>query len=172
MSYSGEQRYAEMQLAMGVLGVTDYHILHLELADEATYHSKLDNHPRVELTTLVEAHLLSFQPTILLIPSVTKHQDHSRLHEAALAAARPYFWNGSICVYETDGELDFHPNFYVPLLAAELSTKCEALEAYQTQLAEPPHPVSVQSVQVKAQYRGQNIQEAYAEAFQMLRLRG
>ncbi|UOF92560.1 PIG-L family deacetylase [Fodinisporobacter ferrooxydans] len=169
--YSGSERLKELQAAMQILGVADYHFLYTDTA-MPMYHSRLDTIPKVDLVAKIESHIQEFQPTIVILPSKTKHQDHLVLHEAGITSCRPYFWNGSIFVYETDGEITFEPNLFLPLAEEELQVKMQALAAYQTQIGEECHPVHPKSIRIKAQFRGQAIYSEYAEAFQMIRLHG
>lgn len=169
--YDGKQRLEELKRSHAILGVTDCRLLY---TDEETvrYHSRLDAIPKIELITKLEAEISDFQPTVVFIPSKTKHQDHTALHEAALSATRPYFWNGSVIVYETDGELTFYPNFFVSLTEEEMRIKAKSLEAYQTQIGSTLHPVNPETLIIKAKYRGQYIYSPYAEAFEIKRLCG
>jgi LmbE family N-acetylglucosaminyl deacetylase len=171
-SYSGKNRFQELKDAMQLLGVTDYHIMFPDRETGQPYDSKLDRIARAEIVAHIERHTGEFQPTIMFIPSITKHQDHEALHQAAIAATRPYFWNGTVIVYETDGELAFQPNLYVPLTDAEMTRKMETLKAYQTQLGTTLHPVHPDSLYHKAKFRGNQVYEAFAEAFQIVRLHG
>jgi LmbE family N-acetylglucosaminyl deacetylase len=171
-TYKGETRAEEMEKAMNLLGTADFHILFPMPSPRKQVDGRLDTMPRAELVDRLERQIKDFCPTVIYIPSITKHQDHEALHQAAVAAARPYFWNGSLFVYETDGEISFSPNLYVPLTDGEMERKLEALAAYQTQLGGNRHPVNLQSVTHKARFRGNQIYEEFAEAFQILRLHG
>ncbi|WP_274653746.1 PIG-L deacetylase family protein [Paenibacillus humicola] len=171
-TYSGTKRITELQEAMRRLGVTDYHILYPDRTGRQLYDSKLDRIPRAELVGKIERQIEAFRPTVLYIPSLTKHQDHEAIHQAAVTAARPYFWNGSVLIYETDGELSFQPNLYISLTEEEMKRKMTALEAYKTQLGTIRHPVHPDSLLHKAKFRGQQIYEEFAEAFQVIRMRG
>ncbi|MEX1029175.1 MAG: PIG-L family deacetylase [Paenibacillaceae bacterium] len=171
-SYSGETRFEELKEAMRLLGVTDYHIMYPDQSGQQMYDSKLDRIPRAEIVALIERHVEELQPSTIYIPSITKHQDHEALHQAAVAATRPYFWNGTILIYETDGEISFHPNLYIPLTSEEMNIKEKALEAYQTQLGTIQHPIHPDSLLHKAQFRGNQIYEEFSEAFQVLRMHG
>lgn len=171
-TYSGKTRIIELKEAMSLLGVTDYHILYPDQTGKQLYDSRLDRIPRVELVSRLERHIEEFRPTVLYIPSITKHQDHEALHQAAMAAARPYFWNGTILVYETDGELAFQPNLFIPLTEEAMNLKMKTLEAYQTQIGSLRHPVHPDSLLHKAKFRGSQIFEEFAEAFQIIRLHG
>ncbi len=171
-TYSGIHRLAEMRRAFEILGITDFHFMYLDDAPPIRHHSRLDTVPRVEMVTMVEDHIHDFSPTVLFIPSRTKHQDHEVMHNVALTSARPYFWQGSIFIYETDGEMEFQPNLIVPLTADEVSIKADALDAFGTQLGPERHPLNPQTIVTRARYRGQLIYADYAEAFQVLRLHG
>lgn len=171
-SYSGDERYQELAGAMSLLGVTDYTILYEDNDVDIQYHSLLDTRPRAELTAAIENQMQNFQPTVLFIPTRTKHQDHIAVHDACITAARPYFWQGSVIAYETDGETEFAPNLYVALTDKLMQTKLDAIRCYKTQLSAHPHPVSERTLCAKAQFRGQYIYASYAEAFQILRLYG
>ncbi len=170
--YSGSVRIKEMKRAFEILGITDYHIMYWDSSENTRYHSKLDNIPRFDLVQNIEGHIQNFNPTIIYIPSITKHQDHEYLHSAAITATRPYFWNGSVITYETDGEFYFQPNLFVQLTEEEANKKAQALGAYQTQLGSEKHPVNSSFSLTKAKYRGQSIYVDYAEAFQIVRLHG
>jgi LmbE family N-acetylglucosaminyl deacetylase len=171
-TYSGRRRISELKEAMSLLGVVDYHILYPDLSGKQLYDSKLDRIPRAELVANIECHIEEFRPTVLYIPSITKHQDHEALHQAAIAAARPYFWNGTILVYETDGELSFQPNLFISLTRDEITLKMKALKAYKTQIGSIRHPVHPESLFHKAKFRGNQIYEEFAEAFEVIRIQG
>ncbi len=170
--YSGTERLQEVHQALKILGVSDFHFLFIDDQDPIQYHSQLDSIPKITIVNKIEEHIQDFKPTILFIPSITKHQDHLILHESGITASRPYFWSGSVIVYETDGELSFTPNLFVPLSKEELVKKNEALEAYKTQIGSDRHPVHTHMQTVKAEYRGQYIYQYFAEAFQIIRLHG
>ena len=169
--YDGQARLKELEESHKKLGVSDYRILYKD-HDTVQYHSQLDALPLYELISKLEKEMTEFSPTLMFIPSQTKHQDHTALHNAALAATCPYFWNVSIFIYETDGELNFNPNFFVPLSEEELEKKAQALEAYKTQVGSYLHPVSPEALLVKAKYRGQSIYQPYAESFEVKRWHG
>lgn len=171
-AYHGETRYREFEHAMRLLGVSDYHILFPDHGSKPRFDGRLDTIPRSILVDRIERHIDEFNPTVLFIPSVTKHQDHEALHRAALAAIRPYYWNGSVYVYETDGELSFEPQLYIPLSDDEMRHKIEVLQAYQTQLGSERHPVNPENLLSRAKFRGSQLYMDYAEAFQVLRIRG
>ena len=171
-TYSGRKRISELKEAMRLLGVVDYHILFPDHSGKQLYDGKLDRIPRAVMVANIERHIEEFQPTVLYIPSITKHQDHEAFHQAAIAAARPYFWNGTVLVYETDGELPFQPNLYISLTEEEINLKMKALEAYKTQIGSVRHPVHPESLFHKARFRGNQIYKEFAEAFEVIRIHG
>lgn len=171
-SYSGIDRLKELHEALAILGVTDLHFLYVDSVHPPQYHSRLDMVSRFDLVATIEHHIGDFHPTIMFLPSHTKHQDHVALHDAGVTAGRPYYWSGSIGVYETDGELNFRPNLYVPLTEEQVEKKAKALATYQTQVGSMRHPVNPEFVIAKARVRGQAIYEDYAEAFELLRVHG
>lgn len=170
--YSGMDRLNEVHQALSILGIRDFHFLFVDDEEPIRYHSQLDAIPKITLINKVEEHIQQFQPTVLFIPSITKHQDHLTLHEVGITVSRPYFWSGNVIAYETDGELSFTPNLFVPLTKEELDKKIAALEAYKTQIGSDRHPVHRHMQKVRAEYRAQSIYEYYAEAFQIIRLHG
>lgn len=169
--YSGKVRMNEFINALKILDVHNSRVLYVD-SSVVQYQNQLDQIPKYELISKIEEEISNFNPTILLIPSFTRHQDHAALHEACIAAARPYFWNGSVLIYETDGEIRFDPSLYIPLSSDEIEKKLKAISAYKTQLRSNCHPVNPLSQKAKAGFRGQVIYENYAEAFQVFRLHG
>ncbi|MDP4552066.1 PIG-L family deacetylase [Alkalihalobacillus macyae] len=169
--YDGMIRYKELEQAYKIIGIDDYDFLYVDTT-QSKYHSKLETIPRIELASKIEKEIKLFEPTVIYIPSKTKHQDHTALHEAALTATRPYYWNGSIIVYETDGEFSFQPNLYVAISQEEANKKAEALKSFRTQTGLENHPTNPQFLLTKANYRGQSIYSDFAEAFEIVRLHG
>lgn len=170
-NYDGIDRLKELEQSYKIIGIEDYDFLYTD-KEQVRYHSKLDTIPRIELVSKIEDEIQTFKPTVIYIPSMTKHQDHTALHEAALTATRPYYWNGSVIVYETDGEISFHPNLFVPISTEEANKKAKALEEFKTQVGPNGHPTNPEFLLTKAKYRGQSIYSDYAEAFQVLRIHG
>lgn len=168
--YDGNVRLEELKRSHDILGIQNLCFLYTD--NTGLYHSRLDTVPRVELVSKIEDQVKNFNPTVIYIPSKTKHQDHTALHEAALTATRPYFWNGSVIVYETDGEFSFHPHLFIPISSEEAEKKAKALSVYKTQLGSERHPINPEAMLTKAKFRGQSIYSDYAEAFQVIRLHG
>lgn len=168
-TYDGMVRLKELEQSHQIIGIQDYRVLYKDTMP-AQYHSKLDTIPKIELVSKIEKEIQLFDPTIIYLPSQTKHQDHTALHDAVITAARPYFWNGSLIVYETDGEFSFHPNLFVSLTCEETNKKAEALRAFSTQTGPKRHPTNPEFLIVKARLRGQSIYSYHAEAFEVLRL--
>jgi LmbE family N-acetylglucosaminyl deacetylase len=64
----------------------------------------------------------------------------------------------------------FSPNYYVDI-SPFLERKIEAMELYETERREWPHPRSPEAVNVMAKKRGMEVNLNAAEAFMILRQR-
>ena len=104
-------------------------------------------------------------------------QDHRRVTEAALIATRPKPGQSvrSLLMYETlsnsewTGGPAFTPNVFVPISAAHVQKKTQALAAFETELHGWPHPRSSTGIETIAAMRGMQIGSPFAEAFHMVR---
>lgn len=63
----------------------------------------------------------------------------------------------------------FQPNYFVALTEGQLQKKIAAMECYESELCEWPHPRSKLGIRNLAAYRGQQVGVEAAEAFQLLR---
>ncbi len=178
----GSARYEEEQIrqvraaaraASEVLGVQDLRFG--ELADQ-----RLDTLPIIEVTQRVEAVVHEVRPEVVY----THHRgdinrDHAVLHEATLTATRPYsapFVRRTLC-YETPSatewagpfpETAFLPNHFVDI-TPWLGTKLDAMACYPSELGTPPHPRSLEALEIHAANWGSVIGVAAAEAFWLVR---
>ena len=137
---------------------------------------RLDGVNLLDLVQPVEALIRNVQPSTLLTPhSGDVNIDHRQVHEAVLAACRPqpghpveellFFEVPSSTEWRPPGELaPFSPNWFVDI-AATLSTKIEALKAYQAELRDFPHPRSVEGISALARWRGVTVGVDAAEGF-------
>lgn len=120
------------------------------------------------------------KPEIVFIPHKgDMHIDHFEVAKAALVALRPHInpQLKAIYAYETLSETEwnntstcdvFMPNTFVDITET-LSIKLKAMECYQTQLCEYPHPRSLEAIEALAKYRGATVCVKAAEAFMLLR---
>lgn len=105
-------------------------------------------------------------PDLVFIPSSTDiHQDHGVIHTEGLRA----FKQSSKLGYELPwNQSQFNSTFFIPLSAAHLAKKANALKAYQSQ----SHRNYMQEdfIMSLAKVRGVQSNNEYAEAFEVYRL--
>ena len=121
-----------------------------------------------------------FQPQVVYVHHAGDvNVDHRRLHEAAVTACRPTpghsvmrllsFEVASSTEWQPPGSGSaFQPNWFVDI-SAQLQRKCEALEAYASEMRPWPHPRSSTAVEHLARWRGAQVGVEAAEAFCLLR---
>ena len=125
---------------------------------------------------LIESLIAQHRPATLL----THHAgdvniDHRRIHDAAIAAARPQRGHPvkALLSFEipssTEWQLPgsgpvFAPNWFVDI-SAFLQRKLAALDAYADELRPWPHPRSREGVEHLARWRGATVGVDAAEAF-------
>lgn len=108
------------------------------------------------------------------------HQDHRETFNALNSAARIYAEHrvNKVFLCETISSTDqglfqhihpFTPNFFVPLEAAHIERKIEAMKCYSQEIKTDSHPRSIQHIYQWAQMRGRLINEPFAEAFMAIR---
>lgn len=120
------------------------------------------------------------KPEIVLIPHYgDMHLDHRWVAEAAMVAVRPLEapFIKNVLAYETLSETEwnipsvlnaFIPNVWIDI-SEEKEKKIAAMECYQSQLQDFPHPRSLQAIRALAQYRGSTVGVKAAEAFMLVR---
>ena len=169
-----QERVKEIDIVSSLLGF-EYEIVYkgMDLIE------KLDTIPKGELVDRFEDEFNRKSPDLVLLPHGDDYdQDHATCYKAAFAAARPIpqelskYFPKKILTYEMPklawGEKPFQPNFYWNI-TAEIDSKLGAIEAYRTQLREPPHVRSLENIRALAYLRGSEIGVEYAEAFHTLR---
>jgi LmbE family N-acetylglucosaminyl deacetylase len=106
------------------------------------------------------------QPDVILLPSSQDiHQDHSTVYREGLRA----FKHSTILGYELPwNNLAFSTHSFIRLEQRHLDKKMEALKAYSTQ--EGKHYMAPDFIRSLARVRGTQINETYAEAFEVIRL--
>lgn len=122
------------------------------------------------------------QPEIVYIPfSGDMHRDHAMVAEAAMVAVRPIAapYVKTVLAYETLSETGWHypsadkafiPNVFIDITGF-IDNKTTAMEMYEAQLKEDPHPRSAEGIRALAKFRGGTIGVSYAEAFMCIRYR-
>lgn len=138
--------------------------------------NQMDAVPMLKIARAIEALISHHQPdTIFTHHAGDVNIDHQRIHQAAVVACRPqiglpvrtllFFEVPSSTEWQTPGTAPFFaPNWFVDI-GSTLDRKMRALEAYQRELRDWPHPRSVRGVEALARWRGATIGAEGAEAF-------
>lgn len=163
-----EERTAQARAAAAVLG--------FEWCAHGTFRQvKMDSQPQVEINWWVES-LMKHNPNIVY----THHWgdlnlDHQVLSRAVLTACRPKpesnirslrtFEVLSSTEWSFDSTREFRPDLFIDI-TKYMDKKIEAMECYESETREAPHPRSASVIRAKAVVRGSQIGVNYAEAFQ------
>ena len=168
---SQEKRKNEVQEAMNVLKVDDYHLVH----DQPDNNRDLDAEPLHSLIEVIEStsnvSLEKVLPTMVAIPTIfSHHQDHVHVHHACIAALRPISTPVSNIVlsYEAPEHSRwsasgvFEPNLFVEIDDV-IENKIIAFNKYRSQIR--PGGRDDDSIRNQAKYRGQEVGKNLCEAF-------
>jgi LmbE family N-acetylglucosaminyl deacetylase len=128
----------------------------------------------------LEAYLNEVNPEVVYINhGGDNHQDHKAVFQAGMVALRPSANTGitKVLCYEVPSSTEqsppfsqfaFLPNFYMNI-EKYLPVKINALQCYQTEKREFPHPRSAKSIEVLAMKRGSEVGLKAAEAFMLIK---
>lgn len=142
--------------------------------------NRLDSVDLLDIVKQVENVIGRINPDIIYTHhSGDLNVDHGRVYQAVLTACRPLPDQKPcrLLTFETvsstewagpSNELAFRPNWFVSI-EDTLDRKLLALEAYEPEMREPPHPRSIASVENLAKLRGAQIGVSSAEAFMLIR---
>lgn len=142
--------------------------------------ARLDAVPLRRLVAWVEAEIRIFQPSAVLVPEPSAHQDHRAVYEAALAALRPQ--PGSpvrlVAVYEYPTSAMWRGPYpgrcegrmLVDVSGSAMVSKREVLACYESQMAGCPvhHPLHPEGAVRLSSFRGMQAGVAFAEALRPL----
>ncbi len=146
-----------------------------EFADQ-----RLDTVPLVEVIQRLEAIIDEIQPsTVYTHFPGDVNADHGVVARAAWTACRPYRFPGvtHFAVFETPSSTEwgwpqvgqgFQPNRFVNVTAT-IDAKVEALECYESELRDYPHPRSARAIRERAAYWGSHVGYVAVEPFMVLR---
>lgn len=165
-----QRKREECIKASGLLGISDVRFLEFK-----TMH--LNALPAIELNDAVGRTVREFDPHVLYAPPIDDvNQDHAALFAALLVAARQTGSTSlrSLYSYEIPPTTRYNasnrwqPNSYVDI-GEHIDAKLEAMAAYETELRDPPHPRSLESIRTFARERGAALGVGYAEAHMLVR---
>jgi LmbE family N-acetylglucosaminyl deacetylase len=141
---------------------------------------RLDTLPLVTITQQIETIVQRLQPQCIYshFPGDV-NSDHQVVSRAAWVACRPYSLPGlrRFVVFETPsstewawphGDSSLAPNLFVDVTAT-LDTKLAAIDCYETEIRDYPHPRSRQALIERAAYWGSQVGRRYVEPFRVLR---
>lgn len=163
--WSDLQSKAEAQRAHDYLGVTSTYYHGFPAAG-------LDTVPQAELNDAIVKLVGRVKPDIMFVPFPGDlHIDHKAVYNACMVAVR--MQSITVYAYETLSETyydtmppNFVPNVYSKI---DIMDKLKAMWYYKSQLKEPPHERSLESIAALAALRGANVGLSYAEGFMLLR---
>ncbi len=141
---------------------------------------RLDTVPLVEVTQRMEGILEELDPEVVYthFPGDV-NADHGVVARAAWTACRPYRFPRlhRFAAFETPSSTEwgwplagdtFAPNLYVGV-ESTLETKVAALECYDSELRDYPHPRSARAIRERAAYWGSHVGRQAVEPFMVLR---
>lgn len=142
--------------------------------------NRFDQVDLLDIVKIIERYINTIQPTIVY----THHKgdlniDHQNTFRAVLTATRPQNENPvkEIYCFETVsstewnfayGSNGFMPNVFIDV-SDTLNRKLEAMKMYKSELCPPPHPRSIENLEVCAKRWGSVVGMRYAEAFELIR---
>jgi LmbE family N-acetylglucosaminyl deacetylase len=134
----------------------------------------------LKVTQEVEKLITKFQPdTVLTHFGGDLNVDHRVTFEAVITACRPQAGHPvkTILCFEVPSSTEwqsnlsqntFSPNWFIDI-SKTLSIKLKALDSYNLEMREWPHPRSIKAIEHLAHWRGATIGKEAAEAFMLVR---
>lgn len=140
---------------------------------------KLDIRDKTLLNNKLTSYIKKLKPEIVLTHHWSDiNKDHNIVFDCVTVATRPINNQNikKLICFETLSSTEwnlksklFNPNFYVKINKNHLEKKIDSFLEYETEVFESPHPRSKEGIINLAKFRGQNINELYAEGFQIVR---
>lgn len=141
--------------------------------------SELDTHPLSQLVSQLDKIIEEFNPSVIIFPEPSYHQDHQYVNRACTASLRPTKENRPrlIMTYEiptstwSGSAPSFIPNYHVDIsnfIEKKISLFNEVYVSQFTQ--ESRQKLASQGILDHAKYRGMECGKPYAESFRLLQL--
>lgn len=140
----------------------------------------LENVPRYEFNGKISDVIQRIKPDEVYIPHRGDMQiDHQMVVDAAMVGLRPKYGHvvKRVYAYETLSETGWNiPNVvneFIPTVYEDISNmmerKLEAMNVFQSQLADFPNARSIGAIEALARFRGATVNRMAAEAFALIR---
>jgi LmbE family N-acetylglucosaminyl deacetylase len=141
---------------------------------------KMDTVPLIDITQRVETLLAEADPEVVYTQYPRDvNTDHGVVAQAVWTACRPYRFPGirRLATFETPSSTEwgwpfqsdaFAPNLFIDV-SGTLEAKVAALECYESELREYPHPRSARAIRERAAYWGSVVGKEAVEPFMILR---
>ena len=141
---------------------------------------ELDITSNAEISKAISEYISKWKITDLFIPHRGDiHNDHRKVFEASLVAARPIgnFTVKAIYAYETLSETEwaapFSDDAFIPNhfenISDTMSHKFEAMKCFKSQIRDFPSTSSLETIESLAKFRGSTVGFNRAEAFMTIR---
>ncbi len=141
--------------------------------------NRFDTIPLLDIVHMLEKIIEETGPEIVFThASSDLNIDHKITHRAVLTAARPIETSGirELYAFEVPSSTEwasgqfgeFTPDTFYDITGT-IESKLNAMETYESETKQPPHPRSAESLRALAQNRGSAAGLSYAEAFETIR---
>lgn len=142
--------------------------------------NRFDSVDLLDIVKYIEKIIREYQPDVIY----THYEgdlniDHQITHNAVLVATRPIneYSVKEIYTFDTLSSSEwnfshsskFNPNVFVDI-ASFLDKKIKAMECYESELCEFPHPRSIEGILTQAKYYGMIVGKGSVEAFRTIRV--
>ena len=143
--------------------------------------NRMDSVDRLDIIKAIEEEIKRLKPhTVVTHHCGDVNIDHRITHEAVVTACRPQpghsvrlllaFEIMSSTEWQPPGSnFVFQPNWFEDVVKT-FDFKIKALDCYQSEMREWPHPRSLNNIKNLAQYRGSMVGCEFAEGFMLLRI--
>ncbi len=139
---------------------------------------KLDTIPHIKINNIITKHINKIKPSKIF----THHWwdinlDHKMIFDSTIVAARPNNSIKEILCYEVPSASEwdnrdsncFIPNYFEEISKWDVENKINALKKYETEIRPHPHPRSLESMKIYAQFRWTSICKKFAESYYLYR---
>lgn len=142
--------------------------------------NRFDSVPLLDIIKIIEKYIEDIKPDIIYTHfGRDLNIDHRITFEAVLTATRPIgeelvkeiyaFETVSSTEWNFSSMVNFNPNYFVDVTGT-LDEKLKAMECYDSELREFPHPRSNKNLEASALKWGSVVSKKYAEAFEVVRI--